>query len=619
MAVSPKTRALFHGVLRPGELRAWIALLLVLTLSAAGEETPAWQRKVDARVLQNAAAGESEFLVFLSERADIRGAAALNTKPAKGAHVIQHLQEVANRTQAPILTVLRSQGLPHRPFWLANMIWVRGDSAALQTLSLRTDVARVLANPSMRLQEPARAPAAVTGTVEWNIAKVHAPAVWALGYTGQGVVIGGQDTGYQWSHAALVGHYRGWNGTNADHNYNWHDAIHTNDSHYGSANPYGYDTRAPCDDNSHGTHTMGTMVGDDGLGNQIGMAPGAKWIGCRNMDRGWGTPASYTECFQWFLAPTDLNGQNPDPSKAPDVINNSWGCPPEEGAIDPLILQSIVEAVRAAGIVVVVSAGNSGPGAGSVRDPPAIYDASFTVGATDSADAIAGFSSRGPVTVDGSYRSKPDIAAPGVGIRSSVPGGYAGGWSGTSMAGPHVAGLVALLLSAHPELKGQVDAIERLIEQTAVPCGSPVPNTAFGWGRIDALAALGLADSDLDGMPDWWEIWHGLARFDPADAAQDADDDGLTNLQEYLAGTDPNDAASGLRITGIRISGADVFSLFTSVVGKRYCLERAEGLPALSWNPIVSNLFGTGLYYQVRDPDGASFTQRFYRVKVVAP
>ena len=617
MTVSQKNTA--FGRDRSSRHKAWIVLLLVLTLSASGETAPLWQGKVDAQVLRNAAAGESEFLVFLSEQADVRGAAALKTKQAKGEHVFQRLQEVAHRTQAPVLDMLRTRSLAHRSFWLANMIWVRGDSAAIQALSQRGDVLRILANPSVHLPEPAPSPSAVSGTVEWNIAKVHAPDVWSLGYTGQGVVIGGQDTGYQWRHAALIGHYRGWDGTNANHNFNWHDAIHTNDSHYGSANPFGYETREPCDDHGHGTHTMGTMVGDDGVGNQVGMAPGAKWIGCRNMDRGWGTPATYTECFEWFLAPTDLNDENPDPSKAPDVINNSWGCPPEEGAIDPLILQTVVERVRAAGIVVVVSAGNSGPGAGSISDPPAIYDASFTVGATDSGDTIAGFSSRGPVTVDGSNRSKPDIAAPGVNIRSCIPGGYAGGWSGTSMAGPHVAGLVALLLSAHPELKGQVDAIERIIEQTAVPLGDPVPNTAYGFGRIDALAALGLSDSDNDGMPDWWELWRGLSRFDRSDAAQDPDADGLTNLQEYLAGTDPNDAASVLRITELGLSGGEVVSLFTSVVGKRYSLERTGDLASPSWSAVATNLVGTGTYYQVRDPCGASAPQRFYRIKVMEP
>ncbi len=250
---------------------AWFVVLFLFARPAAGGTTPAWQGKVDARVLQKAEAGECEFLVFLSEQADVRDAAAFKVKQAKGAHVFSRLHEVAQRTQAPVLDLLRARGLAHRSFWLANMLWVRGDSAAVQVLGQRDDVLRILDNPSMHLQEPALSPEAVSGTIEWNIVKVRAPDVWALGYTGQGVVIGGQDTGYQWSHAALVGHYRGWDGTNADHNYSWHDAIHTNDSHYGSANPYGYDTRAPCDDNSHGTHTMGTMVGDDGLGNQIGI------------------------------------------------------------------------------------------------------------------------------------------------------------------------------------------------------------------------------------------------------------------------------------------------------------------------------------------------------------
>ena len=599
---------------------ARIALILAITLPALGEKPPDWRLKVDSTLLQKEGPGDLEFLVLLSERADVHGAAQLKAKTAKSAHVYQRLQEVSNRTQAPILKLLRARDLAHRPFWLANMIWVRGDVAAIQSLSQRSDVLRIVANPSIQLQEPSIAPAMTAGAVEWNITKVRAPEVWALGYTGQGVVIGGQDTGYQWNHPALVGKYRGWNGSTADHNYNWHDAIHTNNIHNSTQNPTGYDTKVPCDDNNHGTHTMGTMVGDDGLGNQIGMAPGAKWIGCRNMDRNWGTPATYTECFEWFLAPTDLNNQNPDPSKAPDVINNSWYCPPSEGAIDPLILQPIVEAVRAAGIVVAVCAGNDGPSPSSIGNPPAIYDASFSVGATDSSDTIAGFSGRGPVTVDGSFRMKPDISAPGVGIRSSIPGSaYASGWQGTSMATPHVAGLVALLISAHPELRGQVDAIERIIEQTAVPLGSPVPNNTYGWGRIDAVAAIGLADSDLDGMPDWWEIWRGFSRSNSADAALDADGDGLSNLKEYLAGTDPNDPTSVLRITATQPSGTNVFSLFKTVTGKTYCLERISDLLAPSWEPVASNLVGTGGLLQVCDPDGAYATQRFYRIRLVLP
>ncbi|GAB4479636.1 MAG: hypothetical protein Kow0088_20750 [Anaerolineales bacterium] len=260
-----------------------------------------------------------------------------------------------------------------------------------------------------------------------------------------------------------------------------------------------YNSPEPCDDSDHGTHTMGTMVGLDGS-NRIGMAPKAKWIGCRNMDHGWGSPATYAECFQWFIAPTKIDGSDPNPAMAPDVINNSWSCPPKEGCTDPNVLKRVVEAVRAAGILTVQSAGNNGSECSTVSDPAAIYDASLTVGATDASDTIASFSSRGPVTVDGSNRLKPDIVAPGIDVRSSLPASLYGSKSGTSMAAPHVAGLAALILSARPYLKGQVDVLENLILSTALPLttsqscggvpGSQIPNPTYGWGRIDAWEAI---------------------------------------------------------------------------------------------------------------------------------
>lgn len=469
--------------------------------AVAGE----WLDKVDPWVLSTAdAEGSAEFLVFLREQASLREAALLTSKEEKGEFVSRTLREAAERTQAPVLSELKSLAAEFRPYWIANMVWVRGDLEVVRMMAERDDVLRVSANPNVPLQKiPPEPPRGLEApdAIEWGITKTGAPSAWALGFKGNGVVVGGQDTGYDWDHPALKTRYRGWNGSVASHDYNWHDAIHSGGGVCGANSP------VPCDDDEHGTHTMGTMVGSDGT-NQIGMAPDAKWIGCRNMNQGNGTPASYSECFQWFVAPTNLAGLDPDPAKAPHVINNSWGCPPSEGCTDPLVLKTVVENTRAAGIVVVVSAGNSGSSCGSVSDPPAIYEASFAVGATDSSDGIASFSSRGAVTVDGSGRLKPDVSAPGVGIRSSVPGGGYASFSGTSMAGPHVAGHVALLLSARPQWKGQVGLVEDRIALSAVPrtsaqtCGgipgSEIPNNTFGWGRIDVLASVSITDVGIE-------------------------------------------------------------------------------------------------------------------------
>jgi len=442
--------------------------------------------------------GETEYLIILHAQADLSPAEDLETKLEKGTFVYERLTEVAAASQGPLIAILEDLGATYQPFWVTNMIWVQGDFETLQQMAAREEVAKIEANPAVQISIPDTAPPdpstlAVSG-IEWNIIKIKAPELWALGFTGEGIVIGGQDTGYDWDHAALIEKYRGWDGASADHNYNWHDTV---TSGGGICGP---NSSEPCDDRDHGTHTMGTMVGDDGGSNQIGVAPDAQWIGCRNMNVGYGTPASYTECYEWFIAPTDLNGENPDPSKAPHVINNSWSCPVSEGCSDPNILLSVVQAVRAAGIVTVHSAGNDGPNCSTVSEPAGTYAESFTVGATDGNDSIVGFSSRGAVTVDGSNRLKPNVTAPGYNILSSYPGDSYGYSSGTSMASPHVAGMVALLLSANPNLIGQVDKIEDLIESTTLPrtttqtCGdvpgSAIPNNTYGYGRVDAWAAL---------------------------------------------------------------------------------------------------------------------------------
>jgi subtilisin family serine protease len=405
-------------------------------------------------------------------------------------------------TQGPILQWLRQRGLEYRSFYIVNAILVKGTRDVAEALAARPDVAGIEGNPQIQnhLPQPdssTESPSSFQrpATIEPGINYTHAPQVWGLGFTGQDIVVAGADTGILWTHDALKPHYRGWDGQNADHDYNWHDSIHDS-----VGNPCGNDSPFPCDDNSHGTHTVGTMVGDDGAGNQIGMAPGAKWIGCRNMASGVGTPARYIECMEWFLAPTQIGGGNPDPTKAPDITNNSWHCPPEEGcSFDTL--QAAVEAQFAAGIMMCSAAQNAGPSCSTVENPPGIYEETYSVGALNTGtDTIASFSSRGPVTADGSGRIKPDITAPGTNIRSAVntcDSCYSSAFSGTSMATPHIAGAMALLWSAIPSLRHQLTDSRDALNNSAVhidstQCGDAgPPNNVYGWGRVDIFAAVG--------------------------------------------------------------------------------------------------------------------------------
>ena len=461
--------------------------------------------------------GSAEVLAIMTTQTDLSPADALATKTEKGQWVFERLTTNAATSQASLVAWLRANHLEHQSFWVVNAVRITGITASqLAELSRRSDIARLENDGRLVVEQPAADESnAITRntmrfsgvpTNEWGIDKIHADQVWALGYLGNGIVVAGEDTGISWEEPAIKSKYRGWNGTTVEHSYNWHDAIHMLDTNHNvtTPNPCGLNIIAPCDDHGHGTHTVGTMIGDTIQNTRIGVAPNARWIGCRNMERGNGMPSTYIECFQWFIAPTDLNGANPMPSKAPHVINNSWGCPPDEGCNPSnfATMNAVINAVRAAGIVPVVSAGNDGPGCSSVMNPASIFQNSFTVGATRDDDLIAGFSSRGPVAIDSSNRRKPDVAAPGVHILSCLPGGASAAWSGTSMAGPHVAGAVALLLSARPQLIGQVAAIELLLQQTAEPlfpatgeeCGgdnaTTRPNNTFGWGRINILAAV---------------------------------------------------------------------------------------------------------------------------------
>jgi hypothetical protein len=311
---------------------------------------------------------------------------------------------------------------------------------------------------------------------------VGAPTVWEQGVLGGGVVVASIDTGVDFEHPALVAQYRGTldNGS-FSHDGNWFD-------------PTGICGDVPCDNVGHGTHTVGTIVGGDGPGPftpDVGLAPGARWIaakGCEDLDC---SESALLAAGQWVLAPTDLDGSHPDPSRRPDIVNNSWG-----GGPDDPFYQDVVRAWRAAGIVPVFSSGafDATCGAGG---SPGDYLESVSVGATDSADVVAEFSGRGP-SVFG--KVNPNVVAPGVDIESSVPGGGFELYSGTSMAAAHVSGAFALIMSAAPELHRQVDAAQFALEATAVDivdltCGGDDdgdPNNVAGEGRIDVAAAVAL-------------------------------------------------------------------------------------------------------------------------------
>jgi len=417
--------------------------------------------------------------VVLASQADLTGISEIEDRTQRLRATYERLVDHAERTQAPLREALDQWGLEYTPYCLVNAVLVEGGPAVRQWLSTRSEVDRVLLDQRLR-PLPAPAPMERGSTAppdsqpQWNISKVGADRVWAeFDVRGEGIVIGTSDSGVDGSHPALRDGFRGGDDS-------WYDPWN------GSS--------TPVDHNGHGTHTLGTALGRGG----IGVAPAAQWIGCVNLDRNLGSPSLYLECLQFMLAPFPLGGdplRDGRPERAPHVLTNSWGCPSIEGC-DLAALEPAVDAIRTAGIFMSVAAGNSGPGCGTISDPPAPYDSVFTVGAVDRSGAVTSFSSRGP-TPDG--LAKPDVMAPGEDILSALPGGTYGELAGTSMAAPHVAGVVALLWSAEPDLIGDIDATEALLRRTTAPvtpvaswehstsCG---PGNVTGAGIVDAHAAL---------------------------------------------------------------------------------------------------------------------------------
>ncbi len=435
-------------------------------------------------------AGDRLF-VILKDQADLSQATNIKDRNQRLTYVYKTLTSEANSSQADLRKTLDRYGIHYTPYYLVNSMEVDGSALVRLYLMSRPEVDRVIASPRLRpipaLNSPMQGDmTSVLQNPGWNVAMIGADKVWNdFGVTGKGIVVGQSDTGVDGNHPALRDQYRG--ASTGSNDYNWYD-------------PWDGST-VPHDVEGHGTHTLGIVLGKGG----IGVAPGAEWIGCVNLARNLGDPPLYLNCMQFMLAPFPHGGdpfKDGDPTRAAYVLNNSWGCPPIEGC-DAESLQPAVDALRKAGIFVAVSAGNDGPNCETLLDPPAIYASVFSVGAVDESGNVAIFSSRGPVTVDGSGRVKPDISAPGVQVVSSLPGGTYGALDGTSMAGPHVAGVVALMWSANPVLIGDIDRTEQILIQTAKPyAGSRpsnecfaggTPNNAYGYGIVDAYAAVKMA------------------------------------------------------------------------------------------------------------------------------
>lgn len=571
------------------------------------------------------------YLVKLKEQTDtasvanlaLQKAALEKTTPSAAklsarTSVVSALRETASLTQSDLDNYLQKAQKSgdvkdYKSYFIVNAMAVTSTKEVLEQIALFPEVEKILPNEERFLEKveidkqaaeegsaaSTAAPALESGTdktsaqnaagtdtavvsptsVEWNIAQVGAPEVWDMGIDGTGIVVANLDTGVEYTHPALSSKWRGFDasGNIVDPELSWYD-------------PHSH-AALPADTHGHGTHTMGTMVGAEADGsNQIGVAPGAKWIAVRIFNPST-TDAVILDGGQWLLAPVDEDG-NLHPELAPDVVNNSWG----GGAGLDEWYRPIVQAWRDAQIFPEFSAGNvtlTNPGGpGSVANP-ANYPESFATGATDINSNLASFSLLGPSPYG---EIKPEVSAPGVNIRSSVPGGdYEGGWNGTSMAGPHTTAIAALLLQANHSLT--VDDLEQILTDTATPRTDSqyptTPNNGYGYGIVNALDAVG---SVLEGVgsvsgrvaiggDDFEEpvlehtpptlIYEG---FDLTLTASVSDDVAVTSVEFYAkeAGTSYYSYIPATRISGDEKAGvyeANVPSFLLGTAGLEYYIR----------------------------------------------
>lgn len=452
---------------------------------AGRTSTPSYKQVLSAQQAADAADKRSEKAVWvvLKQKPGLASAATSKDWKVRGKQVHDALTTTASKSQASLIAYLSEKQIAYKPFWIANAVKIRADAATIDEIAKRSDVAKIVKDGGFSIEPPKRTTLAITPkAIEWNIENIRAPEAWdKFGARGDGIVVASIDTGVEYTHPAVARQYRGLRADGSyDHNYNWSDP----------SNICGKPSSAPCDNAGHGTHTMGTILGDDGGDNQVGVAPAAKWITAKGCEDYSCSYEALLSAGQWMIAPTDLNGQNPRPDLRPHVVSNSWG-----GGYGDEFYREVVQAWVAAGMFPVFAAGNEGSSCGSVSSP-GDYPESYAVGAYDSRLNIAYFSSRGP-----SYLGeiKPNIAAPGVNVRSSVPGGMYDYYDGTSMATPHVAGTVALMWSISPALLGDVGGTRTILDEAATDhddtsCGgTPEFNATWGQGMLDAYRAVELS------------------------------------------------------------------------------------------------------------------------------
>ncbi len=501
---------------RPLVLGTIILITIIVTLW--GKDVGEWKKNavsqdpptVDPALMSAAKVSESlDYLIYFEDQADLSGAYELSWEE-RGWYVYDALVAKAEESQEKVRKYLDKRGVTYQSFWIQNVIAVEDSSARTlngllefyEIESLNTVPVINLENPLGELSE--ETPEEVS-SIAANLLHINADDAWAAGFTGKGFVVGSIDTGVRYTHEALKEHYRGYSGVGFfSHSYQWWDAVN------GSISPY--------DDHGHGSHTIGIMVGTDSSDNVIGVAPDAQWIACKAIDRnGSGLGWDFLECGQFMLAPWDLEGQGSNPDLRPHVVNNSWG-----GCSQSISdwFKGTIDAWHAAGIYPVFSNGNasncgydSPPGLNTVSNPARSYNVT-AVGSTGMEDGqYAIHSNWGPtddedvLNGNGYPWIKPQVVAPGVGIRSAISSAddaYAS-WGGTSMSAPHVSGLVALMWQAGDCLIGDYIQTENLIEKSANPVPydtgngdegpGNVPNYATGWGEIDALAAVNEAQN----------------------------------------------------------------------------------------------------------------------------